>query len=290
VTIVVTGATGHVGGYVAEELSRRALPFRVIVRDPARAPMLPGADIVVADYGDPDALAGALEPGDRVFMVSVHEDVERRVTLHRSFVDVAADRRVGHVVYLSFVAAGPSASFRHARSHGATETMLAESGLPYTAVRNGMYADEIATWFDAEGRITGPGGDGRVSLSYRPELGEAIAALLADSELDRPLLTITGPEAVTLDELAAIASDVTGDPYRYEPLDREAWIAGRRALGRPEWAIDAGVTYFDGVRAGEADVVSDDYRELTGKQPLPIADVIAQRLHEMPLAGRKRET
>ena len=195
-------------------------------------------------------------------------------------------REVGHVVYLSFVGAGPQASFRHARSHGATEAMLAESGLSFTAVRNGMYADGIASWFDAEGRLTGPGGDGRVSFSYRPELAEAIAAQLADAALDRPLVTITGPEAVTLGELAAIASDVTGDPYRYEPLDRAAWIESRRALGRPEWAIDAGISYYDGVCAGEADVVSGDYRELTGKEPLPIAGVIERHLTEMPLTSR----
>jgi NAD(P)H dehydrogenase (quinone) len=285
--IVVTGAAGHVGGLVAEELARRGLPFRVVVRDEARAPDLPGVEVAVADYGDPDALARALEPEDRVFMVSVHEDVERRLELHRSFVEAAARRRVGHVVYLSFIAAGPNAWFRHARSHGATEAMLAEAQLPFTPVRNGMYADEIASWFDEEGRITGPGGTGRVSLSLRSELGEAIAILLADqAHDDRSLVTIAGPEAVTLAELAAVASAVTGDPYRYEPLDRADWIDYRRRLGRPEWGIDAGISYFDGVAAGEAGVVSGDFRELTGREPQTIADVIANRREAMPLASR----
>ena len=108
-------------------------------------------------------------------MVSMHEPPERRIPLHQGFLDVAIERRVGRIVYLSFLGADPDASFLHARSHGATEGMLAESGIPFTAVRNGMYADEIATWFDAEGRVTGPGGDGAVSLTYRPELAEAIA-------------------------------------------------------------------------------------------------------------------
>ena len=281
--IVVTGASGHVGGLVAAELARLGLPFRMVVRDPSRAPNLPG-DVAIASY-EGDSLARALEPGDRVFMVSMHEPYERRLELHRAFVDVAAARGVARVVYLSFVSAGPAASFRHARSHGATETMLAEAGLPFTAVRNGMYADGIASWFDADGRITGPGGDGRVSFSYRPELGETIAVLLADPVHDvRSLVTITGPEAVTLAELAAIASAVTGDAYRYEPLGREEWIAYRRELGRPEWAIEAGISYYDGVRAGEADVVGDDYRALTGKEPVPIAEVIALFRDQMPLS------
>ena len=283
--IVVTGASGHVGALVADELSRRGVRFRMIVRDEARAPELPGADVVVADYGDADALGRALEPGDRVFMVSVHEDYDRRLELHRAFIETAARQGVGRVVYLSFVAAGPDARFRHARSHGATEASLAESGLPFTAVRNGMYADEIAGWFDDEGRIIGPGGSGRVSLSLRSELGEAIAVLLADdAHDDRSLVTITTPEAVSLAELAEIAASVTGDPYRYVPLERDEWIDARRRLGRPDWSIDAGISYYDGVAAGEADVVSRDYVELTGKESQTIAQVIAERLDRMPLS------
>jgi NAD(P)H dehydrogenase (quinone) len=289
--IVVTGAAGHVGGIVARELSRRGVSARLLVRDASRAPDLPGADVVVADYGDTDSLTRALNPADRVFMVSVHEDYDRRVTLHRSFVEAAARRRVARVIYLSFVGAGSDARFRHARSHGATEAMLADAGLPFTSVWNSMYADGIASWFDEEGRITGPGGTGRVSLSLRSEIGEAIAVLLADdSHDDLHRVTITGPEALTLDELAGIASSVTGDLYRYEPLDREAWIAYRRRLGRPEWAIDAGISYYDGVAAGEAAIVSDDFHELTGRFPKKMAQVIECRRAEMPLTrGEQRE-
>ena len=285
--IVVTGAGGRVGGLVAVELARRGVPFRAVTRGVNRLSGAGAAELVRATYDEPEALAEALRPGDRVFMVSMHEPPERRIALHRAFVDVAAQREVGRIVYLSFVAAGPDASFLHARSHGATEAMLAESGIPFTAVRNGMYADEIATWFDAEGRITGPGGDGRLSLTFRPELAEAIAVLLAAPEHDaRQLVTITGREAFSLAELAGIASEVTGDTYRYEPLDRDDWVAYRRSLGRPEWSIEAGITYYDGIRSGEADVVSDDYRELTGNGALSIRDVIDRRRAEMPLSAR----
>jgi uncharacterized protein YbjT (DUF2867 family) len=282
--IVVTGATGAVGGLVARELAARGASFRMLVRDPGRAPDLPGAEVARGAYDDPESLAAALEPGDRVFMVSMHSPYEERLALHRSFVEAAARHRVARVVYLSFVGAGADASFVHARSHGATEAMLRASGVPFTAVRNAMYGDTMGTWFDAEGRITGPGGEGRVSFSYRPELGEAIAALLLDDAHDaREIVTVTTPEAVSLAELAALASDVTGDPYRYEPLPREEWIEYRRSLGRAEWAIEAGITYYDGVARGEADVVSDDYEELTGKRPAVVRELIELDLERMPL-------
>lgn len=274
------------GGLVAAELARRGIQLRAVTRNVERLPDLGGVEVALAGYDEPDTLMDALEPGDRVFMVSMHEPPERRIALHRGFIDVAARRRVARVVYLSFVGAGPDASFVHARSHGATEAMLAESGLPFTAVRNGMYADEIASWFDSEGRITGPGGDGRVSLSFRPELAEAIVSLLVDeAHDDRHVVTITGPESFSLAELAATASEVTGDAYRYEPLDREEWIAYRRSVGRPEWSIEAGISYYDGVRNGEADVVTDDYRTLTGKEPLSIREIIALHRDEMPLSS-----
>ena len=289
--IVVTGASGHVGGLVARGLARRGVPLRAVTRNVERVPDLGGVEVALAGYDEPDTLMDALEPGDRVFMVSMHEPPERRIALHRGFIDVAARRRVARVVYLSFVGAGPDASFLHARSHGATEAMLAESGLPFTAVRNGMYADEIASWFDPAGRITGPGGDGRVSLSYRPELAEAIVALLTDeAHDDRQVVNVTGPESFSLAELAANASDVTGDAYRYAPLDRDEWIAYRRSVGRPDWSIEAGISFYDGVRAGEADVVTDDYRVLTGKEPLSIREMIALHHGEMPLSRTRGPT
>ena len=146
--IVVTGASGRVGGLVAQELARRDIPFRAVTRNVERLPDLGGAEIALAGYDEPDALLDALEPGDRVFMVSMHEPPDRRIVLHRVFIAVAARWHVARIVYLSFVGASPNATFVHARSHGATEAMLAESGISHSAVRNGMYADEIASWFD----------------------------------------------------------------------------------------------------------------------------------------------
>jgi uncharacterized protein YbjT (DUF2867 family) len=281
--IAVTGCTGHVGRLTAEELARRGVPMRLLVRDPARAPELPGAEVVVADYGDPDSLASALGEGDRVFMVSLHEGPEHRVPLHRSFVEAAARAGVAQIAYLSFVNAGPRATFLHARSHGATETMLAESGVPYTSIRNGMYADHIASWFDAEGVAREPVGDGRISFSYRPELAEAIAVALTEPGHEGKVYDISTRDSVTLAELAELASQATGRAYRYEPSSREEWEARWRARGKPEWEIEAGLTSFDAQLAGELDVVSGDFLRLTGREPLSVGEIVARHVGELPL-------
>lgn len=276
--IVVTGCTGAVGGLVAEEVARRGHEARLLVRDPTRAPSLPGTAIVVADYGAPSSLDAALGEGDRVFMVSLHEGPERRVPLHRSFVEAAVRQRVAQVVYLSFVNAGPEAVFLHARSHGVTEAMLQESGIPSTFVRNGMYADDIPTWFDAEGVAREPVGEGRISFSYRPELAEAIAIALTEPGHEGNVYDITS-EPVSLAELARIASNVTGNAYRYEPRPRTDWEARWRERGMEEWQLQAGLTSFDAQAAGEFDVTSTDFRDLTGRDPLPVAELV-ERLFE----------
>jgi NAD(P)H dehydrogenase (quinone) len=281
--IVVTGSTGRVGGLVVQDLARRGEPMRLLVRDRSRAPRIAGAEVVVADYGDPRTLAAALAEGDRVFMVSLWIGGDPRLALHRSFVDAARQARVGRLVYLSFVNAKPDAVFSHAREHGATEEMIRGSGLPWTSIRNSMYADDIPGWFDADGVAREPGDGARMSFSFRPEIAKAIAVVLTEQGHDGRVYDITTPEAVSMADLARIASEVTGAPYRYEPISDEEWLERWRAQGRPDWSLEAGRTSYEALRAGQFEVVSDDYRKLTGRKPATIAEVIAQVADRLPL-------
>ena len=281
--LVVTGSTGHVGRLVAGELSTRGVRQRLLVRDPVRAPDIAGAEIAMADYGDPRSIADALEPDDRVFMVSLHEGPDQRVPHHRAFIDAAAAAGVAHMVYLSFIAAGPDAIFLHARSHGETERMLAESGVPWTAIRNSMYADDIPGWFDSDGLNTVPAGEGRMSFSYRPELARAIAVALTEPGPEGKTYDIVTPQSVSMRELAEIAWAVTGQNYRYAPTSDAWWEERWRARGKEPWEIEAGLTSYAALRAGEFDVTSDDYRNLTGEDPLSVSDIAGLLADRLPL-------
>ena len=274
--IVVTGATGHVGRLVAQELAQLELPMRLVVRDPARAPQIAGTEVVAADYGDPASLAEALRPGDRVFMVSLHESPERRVPLHRSFIEAAARAGVAQVVYLSFCNAGPDAIFLHARTHGATEAMLADAGVPFTAVRNTMYADDMAGWFDRDDVAREPAGDARMSFSWRPELARVVARVLTEDGHEGRVYDIVTPESVSLGELAAIASRATGREFRYEPATDADWVDRWTAAGQTGWHLDVGLSVYAALRAGELDVVTGDYEAVTGEKPATIEQLAAQ--------------
>ncbi|MCC6831923.1 MAG: NAD(P)H-binding protein [Thermoleophilia bacterium] len=274
--ILVTGATGGLGGSVARHLSRLGVPFRMLVRDASRAPRLPGATAVVGDYDDPASLRAAMHPGDRVLMLSLHASIGTRLRLHTNFIDAARLRDVSRVLYLSSINASPGAVFRHARSHGETERMLTDTGLRCGAVRMAMWAEQIGDWFDPDGRITGPGGDGRISLTSREEMGEAVAHLLAfPARDDRDVCSITTTEAVTLAELAAMCREVSGrHELRYEPLSREDWLEYRVALGRQRWSAEGGLTFYDGIAVGEHDVVTDDFQRIVGRPPTPLRDLL----------------
>jgi Predicted nucleoside-diphosphate-sugar epimerases len=250
--------------------------MRLVVRDPARAPQIGGAEVVAADYGDPAGLADALKPGDRVFMVSLHESPERRVPLHRSFIEAAARAGVAQVVYLSFANAGPDAIFLHARTHGATEAMLADAGVPFTAVRNTMYADDLAGWFDDDGVAREPAGDARMSFSWRPELARVVARALTEDGHEGRVYDIVTPESVSLGQLAAIASRATGREFRYEPATDADWVDRWTAAGQTGWHLDVGLSVYAALRAGEFDVVTGDYEAVTGEKPATIEQLAAQ--------------
>ena len=213
----------------------------------------------------------------------MHAFPSERIALHRSFIEAATLQRVGQIVYLSFVNPSSSATFVHATSHAATEAMLRQSGVPFTSIRNGMYADEIPGWFDGEGVCRYPVGDGRLTFSYRPELAEAIAVTLTEEGHEGRIYNVVGPEPASMSRLAEIASQVTGRTYRYEPPDREEWKAERLARGRDEEELEATLSSFDAQRLGELDIVSGDFRAITGRDPLTLAGVISELLDEMPL-------
>ena len=152
-------------------------------------------------------------------------------------------------------------------------------------MRNGMYADELPGWFDPDGVVREPGGEGRMSFSYRLELARAIAVTLTEPGHEGRVYAVTTPDSVTMAGLATLACDATGDPYRYEPMDDEGWQERWRAMGRKRWQLEVGASVYAALRAGEFDVVSDDFRQLTGEEPLDIRQHLERLAGELPLAS-----
>jgi NAD(P)H dehydrogenase (quinone) len=283
--IAVTGATGALGRRVVERLAgREDVALRLVVREAARAPRVPGAEVaaVPGGYADGPGLTAALVGVHTLYLVSAAE-AEDRLQQHRTAVAAAAGAGVQRVVYTSFLGAAPDAVFTLARQHAATEEALAATGVRTTVLRHAMYADFVpffAVLEDGRAVIAAPADDGRASFVSRDDLADVAAAVLLDDSpaLDGAVLDVTGPEALSLDDAAAVLAEVTGRPatYRRQTVE-EAW-ATRRPSGHPDWEVEGWVTSYRAIAAGELSRVTDVVPTLTGHP----ARTVAEHLHAHP--------
>jgi uncharacterized protein YbjT (DUF2867 family) len=271
----ITGSSGHLGGLVAARLAALGQPQRLLVRDPSRAPALPGAEVAVAAYGDASAVRRALDGLETVLMVSAGESADRPAQ-HRSFIAAAANAGVRHLVYTSFVGAGRSAIFTLGRDHGDAELAIRETPVEYTFLRDNFYADLLPMFADAEGLIRGPAGEGRVAAVARADVADSAVAVLRDPAAHRhAAYSLTGPEAVTLAELAARASVAFGRPFTFVNETREEAYASRAGFGAEPWQLDAWVSTYEAIAAGEVQQVTDDVPQLTGHPARRLEDAWA---------------
>ena len=275
-SVAVTGATGKVGRQVARLLSEAGVPARLIVRDPARAPQLPGTTTAQASYGDLPASRIALLGIRTLFMVSAEESPDR-LEQHVAFIDAAVEAGVEHIVYTSFFGASPDATFTLARDHFATEQKLCGTGLKYTLLRDNFYQDVLTEFAGPEGIIRGPAGDGRAGFVAREDVAR-VAATILETPMPHAGFTydLTGPESLTLAEAAAIITEVTGRPTSYLDETVEEAYASRARYNAPDWQLDAWVSTYTAIASGELDKVTNDVELLTGRRPLSLRELLAR--------------
>ncbi|WP_188941347.1 SDR family oxidoreductase [Nakamurella endophytica] len=272
--LAVTGVTGAVGGMVARVLASSGAALRLLARDPARVPRLPGAAVARAPYDDGAAVRSALAGVDTVLMVSAAEHPDRRGQ-HRTFVDAAAAAGVRQVVYTSFLAAAPDSTFTLGRDHWATEEAIRESGMAWTFLRDNLYSDFLPLLAGPDGVIRGPAGDGRLSAVARRDVADVAAVVLRDPRtFAHRRLDLTGPEAFTLAEAAERISAAQGATVRYRPETLEEAFASRAGTAEP-WQVEAWVSTYTAIAAGDLEAVSDDVRQVTGHAPRTLEAVLA---------------
>ena len=271
--IAVTGATGGIGGRVAPRLAERGAELRLIVRDPARAPELPGAEVVqVSDYGAGEEMRRAFDGAERLLLVSFEESRDR-LEKHKAAIDAAVAAGVGHVVYTSYFGAAADCTFLLGRNHFQTEEHLRASGLDWTALRDNFYLD-VLPGFAAEGAVRGPAGDGRMAAVARDDVADvAVEALAVDGHAGQAY-PLTGPDAMSMAEIAERLSAFTGRPVEYveETMD-EAWES-RRPSGAPDWMIEAWISTYTAVAEGELDGPTDTVERITGHPPIDLEEML----------------
>ncbi|MEU5402150.1 SDR family oxidoreductase [Streptomyces sp. NPDC005963] len=276
--IAVTGASGRIGGRVAERLAERGADVRLLGRNPARLPKITGARVgPAAGYGDGDAMRTACTGVKTLFMVSAHE-AQGRVREHMTAVDAAVAAGVERLVYVSFLNAAPDATFTFARDHWHTEEYIRASNLRYTFLRDSFYLDSLPRMAGTDGVIRGPGGAGRVSAVAHDDIADSAVGVLLGEGHDSATYDLTGPSAITLAEAAAELSLVTGRTIGYVPESEDEAYASRSVYGAESWEVTGWVTSYEAIASGEMATVSDAVPKLAGRP----AQSFAQFLRENP--------
>ena len=280
--IVVTGATGQLGRAVVAGLLSRLPAERIVasVRDPAKARALAemGVHVRAGDFAEPDALATAFAGASQVLVISVDRLGEPGRRLHRAAIEAARAAGARRVLYTSHMGTHADSILN---DHYAAEAVLAEAGAPFTSLRHGFYAESafhlIGRGFEA-GEIRAPE-DGPVSWTARADLAEADAVVLAEEgRLDGVSPPLTAPEAFTMADLAAIASELTGRKIKRVVVSDEEWRDAKAAQGVPAPMADALLGMFCAARRGDFAAVDPTLETLLGRRPRTMRDVLAATL------------
>lgn len=283
-SVVVTGATGHLGRLIVEGLLDAGVAPAEIVAGGRRTERLAdlaerGVRIAELDYDRPDTLAAALAGADTLMLVSGSE-VGRRVPQHRAAIDAARAAGVRRVVYTSVPHADAS-TIVLAPEHKATEELLAASGLVTTILRNNWYTENYLPALQqaaATGQIVGSVGQGRVASASRADFAAGAVAVLTGEGHDGQVYELTGDVAWTHDELAAAAASVLGRDVVYRDVTPDEQRAGLLAAGLDEGTAGFLVTLDQDIAAGTLADATDILRTLIGRPTTPLVDTLRTTL------------
>ena len=269
---LITGATGNVGGPLAQQLHQQGHGVRALVRDPSRAGRLPtGIEVAVGDLDDPDSVSKAAAGVEAIFLMQVGVGTEQTKTM------IAAARGAGvpRIVLLSSAGArllpldGPMPTALAAR-----EQVLRESGLGVTYLRPSAFASNAFAWRDSirTGNVTDPTGDGVLAVMDPDDIARvAVTALIDDGHAGKGYL-LTGPQALTAREQVAAIAEVTGRRIGFQDVTPHEFAQAAIQRGTPPEQAQLMERLNEVFRARRSVNITDDVENITGTAPATFRD------------------
>ena len=258
--ILIVGATGLVGSATVRHLTACGVPVRALVRSAEKAATLanPGVEAMVGDLEQPVSLDAALDGVTRALLISpLHP---RQVAWQGNFVEAARRTGVVHIVKLSGLGTAPDSPLRSGRWHAQTERHIADAGLPFTYLHPPFFMQNLlrsAAAIAAQGVLVASMQAGKIAMvDARDVAAVAVAALTSDDHVGKTY-TITGPEALSFQEVAQKLAAATGRAVTYQDVPLAAVQQEMVATGLPEWLVDVRMEFATALRDGYAAVVTD---------------------------------
>lgn len=281
--ILVTGATGNLGGHVVEHLKQHLTldQFAVLARSLAKAQSLieQGINVRVGDFNQPESLAEAFKGVRKLLLISTME--MNRLDQHKVVVDAAKQAGVEHIIYtgLSIQNIETSAVKDLMISHFQTEDYIRASDLSYTFLRNTMYAEAIPQIIGEYAVKTGialSGGTGRVPYATRAELAEAAANVLLQQGHENQTYELVGSHAYSYQDIADILGKISNSKVEYQDLYAETYRELLVKLGLPEFLVYLTHGTVLDIEQHQYEVHSKDLEKLLGRKTAPLEDYLSQ--------------
>jgi len=273
-TLLVTGAGGQLGRRVVELLAQ-AKPGKLIAatRNPDKLADLArrGIEVRKADFDDPSSLGAAFKGVERLLLISTDAlaNPGQRLAQHRAAIAAAEKAGIRHVVYTSAPAPHPTAASSVIGDHFWTEQALIGSRLDWTILRDNIYAEIILMGLPhavATGQLFTATGKGRRNYVTREDCARTAATALLTAT-SKQILDVNGPAPVTQDEIAAIASELTGKEVAHIAVSPEDLRKGLAGAGLPPFLIEALVDFDIDAARGYHAITAPTVKEVTGREP-----------------------
>jgi uncharacterized protein YbjT (DUF2867 family) len=266
--ILVTGSTGKIGSELVRQLSAKGAGVRALVRDPAKGAALeaPGVEIARGDLGDPASLDAAMQGVERVFVLSSVD--QQQAVLQGNVVHAARRASVRHIVKLGAAGTSLDSPITVGRLHAQTEKDVEASGIPYTFLKPALFMQFLlghAPTIKSDGAFYMPMRDGKVPMVDLRDIAAVAATVLTSSGHEGKAYTVTGPEALSMNEAAQKLAAAIGKPVKYVDVPPDAARKAMVAQGIPPWFVEDLLKLMEVFAAGYAATVSPDVKNVTGQ-------------------------
>ncbi len=267
--ILITGATGKTGGELALQLSNADVPFSAIVRNRDKAGELldMDADVVYGDLSDREFLAAAMAGIEKAVLIM--PNIQEQLEIEKQFVDVAVECGVQHIIYQSSLESLPGATNPVTSIHVATEEHIKASGLDWTMIRPGFFMQTFAASaprIKESGNLVLPLGNATLCATDLRDVAAVMLKVLTEPGHENKSYDITGPELITMEEVASRFSSALGREYKYLDLPLDAFKGALQKAGFNEWRVNAVACELNSIANGSLDHTTDTVKELLGRE------------------------